>query len=159
MKGWWKMAICRLKHSYLNWRKFPYRRKMVCVYAFFHHFFQFMFWLKQISQVYNMTINFSFSFIHLFFFIFREWSILGNIACRRWPSSLKHLFSCEDLFWKGWLLVRGCSYHFCPEKKYGSKVFSRNGQFLVNVPWGINQGDFKASRSWDLCFLVIEKVW
>ena len=55
-------------------------------------------------------------------------------------------------FWKGWLLVRGCSYHFCPEEKYGSKVFPKNGQFLVNVPWGINQGDFRVSRFWDLYF-------
>ena len=55
-------------------------------------------------------------------------------------------------FWKGWLLDRGCSYHFCPEEKYGSKVFPKNGQFLVNVPRGINQGDFKVSQFWDLYF-------
>ena len=29
-----------------------------------------------------------------------ELSTLGNVACRRWPSSLKHLFSYEDRFEK-----------------------------------------------------------
>ena len=30
--------------------------------------------------------------------------------------------------------------------------FSRNGPFLINVPQGINQGDFRVSRFWDLYF-------
>ena len=61
------------------------------------------------------------------------------------------------LFWEGWLLVRGCSYHLCLDEKYGSKVFPRNGQFLNNVPCGINQGDFRASRSWNLCFWSLKR--
>ena len=30
--------------------------------------------------------------------------------------------------------------------------FSRNGPFLINVPQGIYQGDFRVSRFWDLYF-------
>ena len=66
----------------------------------FHHFST-HFWLSWFSfrrnrtfQVHDVIINFFF-FYSCFLFFF-EWSILGNIACRRWPSSLKHLFSCED---------------------------------------------------------------
>ena len=29
VRGWWKMAISHLKHSYLNWRVIPCRRKMI----------------------------------------------------------------------------------------------------------------------------------
>ena len=29
--------------------------------------------------------------------------------------------------------------------------------FLVNVPWGINQGDFRASWSWNLCFWSLKR--
>ena len=61
------------------------------------------------------------------------------------------LFTWES-FWKGWLLVRGCSYHFYPEEKYGSEVFPKKWAILVNVPRGINQGDFRVSRFWDLYF-------
>ena len=74
------MAIFHFKHSYLNWRVFPCRREMICVYAFFSAFFRFMFGLKRISQVHNMTINFSFSFIHSFFFFF-------FVNCLFWATS------------------------------------------------------------------------
>ena len=88
---------------------------------------------------------------------FFEWSTLGNVACRRWLFQLEASFLIWESFWKGWLLVRGCSHHSCLEKKYGLKVFPRNGQFLVNVPWGINQGNFRASWSWDLCFWSLKR--
>ena len=119
VKGWWKMVISYLKHSYLNWRANPCRKKNDCSFSSFSNFLNLAFLIFVWTQS-----NFSsawhnnqfFFFFYSFFFIFRELSTLGNIAYRKWPSSLKHLFSCEDLFWKGWLLVRGCSYHFCPEK-------------------------------------------
>ena len=44
------------------------------------------------------------------------------------------------------------------KKGYGLKVFSRNGQFSIDVPQDINQGDFRVSWSWDFV-LLIEKVW
>ena len=95
--GWWKMAISYLKHSYLNWKANPCRKIMILV---FHHFsthfwlFWFSFRLNQNFQVQDMTINCSF----VLFFLFRELSTLGNVACCRWPFSLKHLFSCKDCF-------------------------------------------------------------
>ena len=62
-------------------------------------------------------------------FFFHDLSTQSNDACHRWPSKLKHLFSCEDLFWKGWLLVWGCSYHFCPEKDKAQKYSREMGNF------------------------------
>ena len=119
------MTIFHFKHSYLNWNTIPYRRRMICVYAIFHHFLNTFFWLldfffrlNRIFQVHDMTINFS-------FFL----STQSNDACHRWPSKLKHLFSCENLFWKGWFLVWGCSYHFCPEKDRAQKYSREMGNF------------------------------
>ena len=43
VRGWWKMAISHLKHSYLNWRVIPCKRKMICVHVVFHHFLN-IFW-------------------------------------------------------------------------------------------------------------------
>ena len=129
--------------------------------AVFHHFSTYL-WLSwfsftfnRIFQVHDMTINFSFSCSFLFFF--HDLSTPNNDACHKWPSQLKASFLIWELFWKGWLLVRSCSYHFCPREKYDSKVFPRNGQFLVDVPWGINQGDFRALWSWDLCFWSLKR--
>ena len=41
---------------------------------------------------------------------------------------------------------------FVSKKGLWLEGFSRNGQFSVNVPQGINQGDFRVSRFWDLYF-------
>ena len=38
--GWWKMVISHLKHSYLNWKVNPCRRKMIAV---FHRFLNIFF--------------------------------------------------------------------------------------------------------------------
>ena len=104
LKGWWKMAISHLKHSYLNWRAISYKKQMICVYVvFFNTFFEFDFLdfcLDSVEFFKCMTWQSIFLFILLFihFFLFFEWSILGNVTCRGWPSSLKHLFSYEDRF-------------------------------------------------------------
>ena len=60
---------------------------------------------------------------------------------------------------KGWLLVRGCSYHFCPEEKYGSKVFPRNGQFFGQCALKHQSRWFQSVMISELVFLVIENVW
>ena len=155
------MVIFHFKHNYLNWRVIPCKRRMICVYAAFSSFSQhflaswFSFRLSRTFQVHDMTINFSFFFVFLFFcFFFLLFLFLALMVCLLRATthiidglSLKAFLLIWWSFWKGWLLVRGCSYHFCPKEKYGSKVFSKNGQFLVNMPQGINQDDFRISRS------------
>ena len=42
-------------------------------------------------------------------------------------------------------------------KNMAQKYFREMGNFLVNVPWSINQGDFRASRSWNLCFWSLKR--
>ena len=100
-----------------------------------------------------MTINFSFAF----FFYSHGLSTLGNDVCHRWLSKLKHHFSYEDCF-GFWHFGSKLSIPLLLTKGYGSKVFSKNGQFSIDVPQDINHGDFKVSRSWDFVLLV-EKVW
>ena len=61
--------------------------------------------------------------------------IPGNNACHRWPSRLKHHFLWENCFEKGWLLVQGCSYQFCPKKGLWLKKCSRKmGNFWSTCP-------------------------
>ena len=158
MKEWWKMAIFHFKHSYLNWRVIPCKRRMTCVYVIFYSFFSTFFswiWLScfsfrfsQIFQVHDMTIIFFFVFFLLFSFS-RSHGLFtsSNNAYHRWPFRLEHLFSCEDrlvklAFWSKVVYIVSVQ-----REDYGSKVFSRNGWFLVNMPQGINQGDFRISRS------------
>ena len=161
VKGSWKMVIYHLKHSYLNWRANPYKRKMIVV---FHHFFQHIF-LNLAFLIFVWTqSNFSSAwhdnqfFFCSFSFLFRELSTLGNVTCRRWPSSLKHLFSCEDCFEKVgfWFAV--------------ARIISVQRKiWLKNIPekWAIfGQCARRHQSRWfqsvmilGLVFLVIEKAW
>ena len=99
----------------------------ICDFSLFSQHFLFDSWfLFRLDWIFSsawhdMTIN--------FFFYSHDWSTPGNDACHRWPSKLKHLFLCKDLFWKDWLLVWGCSYHFCPEKDRAQKYSREMGNF------------------------------
>ena len=99
MKGWWKMAISHLEHSYLNWRANPSKRKRLQFFIFLIFFWIWLSWfsfgLNRIFQVHDMIINFS------FFFFSYDSSTLSNDACHRWPFRLKHHSSCENCFGKG----------------------------------------------------------
>ena len=116
--------------------------------------FLFSFRLNRIFQVHDMAINFSFVFA---FFRSHGLSTSGNNACHRWLSKSKHLFSYEDCFER---LAFGPKLFIISvnKKGYGSKVFSRNGCFLVNMSQGINLGDFRILRFQGLVFLVLERV-
>ena len=125
MKGWWKMVVCHLKHSYLNWRAIPCRKRIDCVYEIFI-FNTFWIWsswfsfgLNRISQVHDMTIKFLFLFfLSCFFFCcFHELFTPGDDACHRWPSKLKHHFSCEIILKRVVFWSKGCSYHFCQQER------------------------------------------
>ena len=69
-----------------------------------------------------MTINFFLLFIH-FFFLFFEWSTLGNVACRRWSFSFKHLFSYEDRFERVGFWFKRLFTSFVQRKGHDSEVF------------------------------------
>ena len=53
------------------------------------------------------------------------------------------------------LLVQSCLGHFCPKRGSWLKSISEKLAILVNVPQGINQGDFKISRSWDFVWFKV----
>ena len=116
VKGWWKMTISHLKHSYLNWRA------NLCRGFFFWIWLSwFSFGLNRIFQVHDMTINLSFFFL---FFVLMISSTSGNVACRRWLSSLKHLSSCENCFEKGSFFgSKGCLRHLFKGKGMTQKCF------------------------------------
>ena len=46
---------------------------------------------------------------------------------------------------EGWLFGPRLFISFLSKKGYGSKVFSRNGQFSIDVPQGISQDDLSVS--------------
>ena len=137
----------------------------MCLRSFFIIFFNifwlswFSFKLNRIFQVHDMTINFSFSFIHSSFPFShsRGLSISGNDVCHRWPSRLRHHFSCDNCFKRVVFWLKGCSCHFYPKKRLWIKSIPEKWVILINVSWGINQGNFRASRSWDLCFWSLKR--
>ena len=53
---------------------------------------------------------------------------------------------------KGVMVQRIADTIFISKKGLWLERFPRNGQFLVNVPQRINQGDFRVLRFWDLYF-------
>ena len=56
------------------------------------------------------------------------------------------------LFWKVGLLVQSCLYHFYRQKGYGSKVFSKNGQFSIDVPPRYSSRWFQGITILGFCF-------
>ena len=152
------MTIFHFKHSYLNWRAIPCSGKWFVFVQFFIIF------LNLTLLIFIWTwLNFSSAwhdnqfFFFFFFTFFHNFSTPGDV-CHKWPSKLKHLFSCEDCF-KGLTFWSKVVYViFVRREDYSLKVFLRNGQFPIDVPQGISQDDLNVSRSWDLV-LLIENVW
>ena len=153
------MTIFHFKHNYLNWRVIPCRRRMVCVYAAFSSFSQHFFWLLDsrldLVEFFKCMIWHDNQFFFFSLFHAHNLSTSSNNACHRWPSKLKHHFSCEDCFG---FLVQSCLYHYCQQKGLWLKsVFEKWAIFDLCAQY-INQGDFGVSQSWDFV-LLIEKVW
>ena len=109
--------------------------------------------------------NFSFCFLCFFFCFFlcsHELSTSGDDACHRWPSRLKHHFSCGIVLKMVAFWSKGCSYHFCQQEKgYGSKVFSRHGQFSFwsTCPKASIKDDFEILWSCDLYSWLLKRSW
>ena len=130
MKGWWKMAIFHLKHSHLNWRGTPCRKKKrLCLCNLFNIFWIWLFWFlrldsNRISQVHDMTIKFSFIFFYFFRCFFYDLFVPSSDMCHIWLSRLKP-FHTWKLSWTG--LSFGPKGLFTPflsiKKGYGSKGF------------------------------------
>ena len=126
---------------------------MQFIFIISQHFFWLSWFLFRLNSNFSSAWHdnqfFFCSFCSFFSFFL---STQSNDAYHKRPSKLKHLFSCEDLFRKGLAFGLRLLVSLLSRERWGSKVFSKNGQFLVNVPWGINQGDFKVSRSLGFCF-------
>ena len=137
--GWWKMAISHLKHSYLNWRVIPCKRKTICVY---HNFFQHFFWtwlswlLFRLIKFFKCMIWQSFSFfVHFFFFSF-SWSclfratthVIDNLS--DWSITSDERIVLKRVgFWSK--VVRTSSVQ---KRIMAQKVFPKNSQFWSTCP-------------------------
>ena len=122
--------------------------------SFSQHFFlldSFDFHLDstRIFQVHDMTINFSF-----FFTICLLRATMHAIdGPPGWSTtSYERIVLKEVVFW--FKVVKIISV----QKGLWLKSILEKWAILFNVPQGINQGDFRVSRSWDFV-LLIEKVW
>ena len=150
--GWWKMAIFHFKHSYLNWRAIPCKRRNDLRFCGFFIIFSTFFFLDSLNfrldstrifQVHDMTIIFFF----LRFFILTICLLRKTMhtidGLPSWSIS-SHVRIC---FERVGLLVQSCLGHFCPKRGSWLKSISKKWAILVNMPQGINQGDFRISRS------------
>ena len=105
------------------------------------------------------TIFFIVLFVFFSFFFFFEWSTLGNVACHRWPFSLKHLFSYEDcferlVFWSEVVYIISVR-----REDYGSKVLSRNWYFWSTCPKASIKVISEYHNLRDLCFWSSKRFW
>ena len=163
------MAIFHFKHSHLNWRAIPCRKRneLGLCNPLFQHFLNLVFlifvWTQSnfSSAWYDNQISLSLFFFAFFFFLSysHDLNAPGNDAYHRWLSRLKHHFSCRNCFES---VIFFCPRLFLPfllaRKGYGSKWlfipfllvkkgYSSKGilirwviVFLINMPQGINQG-------------------
>ena len=78
VKGWRKMSISHLKHSYLNWRANPCRRKKIAVFHFFLNlaFLIFVWTQSNFSSAWHDN-----QFFLFFFFLF---SFSWFVYSRQW---------------------------------------------------------------------------
>ena len=133
------MAIFHLKYSCLNWRAIPCRRRMICVYAIFHHFLNIFFRLSWFSFRLNSKFSSAwhdnqFFFCSFFLFHSHDLSTLGNDARHTWPFRLKHLFSYEDCFERWPFGPRLFISFLSKERIVAQKCFREMGNFGPHAP-------------------------
>ena len=159
--GWWKMIISHLKHSYLNWRVIPCKRKkMIRVYAIFHHFSTFFYSCLDLIEFSSAWHDNQFLFFIFLLSFSRSHGLFtsGNDACHRWPSKSKHLFSCENCFERLVFWSKVVYIISIQREDHGSKVFQKNGQFWSTCPRHQSRW-FQNITILGLVFLVFAKVW
>ena len=156
--GWWKMAIFHLKHSYLNWRVIPCKKKKWFMYMqFFIIFSTFFCFLDSYLDLIEFFKCMTWQSIFLFSFLFfHDLFTLGNDVCHRWLSKLKHHFSCEDCF-GFWLFGPKLFIPLLSTKRVMvRKCFREMGNFGQHAS---RHQSKMISRYYDLGILFMEKVW
>ena len=140
------MVISHLKYSYINWRAIPCRRKMICAYVVFFIIFStffFAFWFlfkfNQNFQVHDITWQ------SIFFFTIcllrATMHAIDGLPSWRISSHVRIVL-------KGLTFDRRVIYVISIQRRImAQKLFSRKWTILINMPQGINQGDFRISRS------------
>ena len=110
-------------------------KKMICVYAVFHHLFFNTFFgfldshLDLIEFFKCMTWQSIFLFLLFISFCSHDSSTPGNVACRRCPSSLKHLFSCKNCFERVGFWFEVACIIFAQRKDMAQKYSREMGSF------------------------------
>ena len=126
MKGWWKMIIFHFKHSYLNWRAIPYRRRMNCFYCnLFFNIFEFGLLGSHLDSIeilkciiWQSNFFFCLFFVFISFLLWTTTQAIGGLS--DWSiTSHERIVLKGVIFWS-----KGCSCHFCPKK----------GLWLKSVP-------------------------
>ena len=143
MKGWWKMTISHLKHSYLNWKAIPCRKrnKLCLCNLLFQHFLNLAFlilvWTRSnfSSAWYDNQISFSCFFFLFFFFLVLKtcllWAMTHTLNGFPGWSTISHariilkgsFFFCLGLFIpfllvKKWVMAqKGCPDRFYQQEK------------------------------------------
>ena len=153
------MAIFYFKHSYLNWRVIPCRRRMICVFvafsSFSQHFFSwFSFRLSRIFQVHDMTINFSFVFFLLFFTICLLRATMHAIdGLPSWNIS-SHVRICFEKVGFWFEVARITSI----QRKIGLKSIPEKWAIFDHCALRYQSRWFQSITILGLVFLVIERV-
>ena len=145
------MAISHFKHSYLDWRTIPCKRRNDLCFCSFSTFSIFL-----DSRLVKFFKCMTWQSI---FFFFYDLSAPSNDAYHRWTSSLKHLFSYEDRFERVRLFGPKLFASFLSKKRImAQKYFSEMGNFGQRAPSRQSRWSLRISWSWGLVFLVLEKV-
>ena len=137
------MAIFHFKHSYLNWRVIPYKRRIICVFfAVFHHFVNIFLLLDshldlvEFSKCMTWQSIFLLLFVFLFFlffcffaFFFFHFLVLMACPLRATTHAIDDLSS-RNISSHVRIILKGLAFWFevaritSVQRKIGSKVFS-----------------------------------
>ena len=145
------MTIFHFKHSYLNWSAIPYRRRMICVYAIFHHFLNTFFWLLDFcldSIEFFKCMTWQSIFFYYFLFFSFSWSVYSGQQCMSYMTfQIEASLLMWGLFWEVGLLVQSCLYRFCPKRRLWLKSVPEKWVFFGQHVPRHQSGYFRISRS------------
>ena len=155
--GWWKMAIFHFKHSYLNWRAIPYRRRMICVCAIFYHFLNIFFYSRLDLIEFSKCMTWQPIFLLFFFSFFMTHLLRTTTGAIKGLSDWRITSQYGDSFGKMAFRSKVVYIISVQREDYDSKVFLKMDN-LVNMPQGINQRWFQSITVLRFVFLVIERI-
>ena len=109
VKWWWKMSISHLKHSYLNWRVIPCKRKKndscVCNFSSFFQHFLLSWFLFRLNRYFFKCMTWQSIFLCFAFFFSFSWSVYSGQQCM---SSMT--FQIEALLFMWEFFEKGSSF-------------------------------------------------